>query len=126
MRFLGIDYGKKRVGIALSSEDNRFAFPKKVLVNERNLVVTISKFCKENNVGGVVIGESKDFKGKANLIMKDILTFKKKLESKTALPIYLEPEFMTSQEAARIAGENELLDASAAAIILQSYLNKQL
>jgi RNase H-fold protein (predicted Holliday junction resolvase) len=42
------------------------------------------------------------------------------------LPISYEPEFLTSQQAARITGENEKNDASAAAIILQSYLEKQL
>ena len=125
MRFLGIDYGEKRVGIALSSEDNRFAFPKKVLANDAKLLPWIKAFCRENKVGGIVLGESKDFKGKHNLIMKGVLRLKEKLAKQLDMPIYLEPEFMTSQEAARIAGDNGLLDASAAAIILQSYLDKQ-
>lgn len=125
MRFLGIDYGKKRVGIALSSEDNRFAFPKKVLANDAKLLPWIKSFCKENKVGGIVLGESKDFKGKHNLIMKGVLRLKEKLAKQLKIPIYFEPEFMTSQEASRISGESDTLDAQAAAIILQSYLDKQ-
>lgn len=128
MRLLGIDFGRKRVGIALSNEEQKIAFPKTVFPNDKKLVGLITDYCKENKVGGIVLGESKNFKGEDNPVMKDILKLKKKIEEATSLLVFLKPEFMTSSEAERMRAEGdgkEMLDASAAAIILQSYLDKQ-
>lgn len=126
-RLLGIDFGRKRVGIALSDEDRKIAFPKFVYSNDKKLVGRIAEYCKENSVAGIVLGESKNFKGEDNPVMKDILKFKKIVEAETSLPIFMEPEFMTSSEAVKMRAEGdsgEMLDASAAAVILQSYLGK--
>lgn len=123
MRFLGIDYGKKRVGIALSDEEGKFALAHTVLPNTA-LVEAVKKIIFERGVGAVVVGESKDFKGAENPIMTDIKSFAQDLAKEATIPVYFEPEFMTSAEAARIQGETGKLDASAAAIILQSYLDK--
>lgn len=125
MRFLGIDYGTKRVGISLSDETGKFAMPKVVLTNNDKLLETVAKISAENNVGEIVLGESKDFSGRPNKIMADILKFKLTLESKLPLPIHFESEFLTSAHAERIQGKNDMLDASAAALILQSFLDKQ-
>jgi RNase H-fold protein (predicted Holliday junction resolvase) len=73
----------------------------------------------------VVIGESKNFKGDDNTIMIDIKNFIEKFKNKISLPIQMHPEFMTSQQVERGIGKNEMLDASAAAIILQSHLDLQ-
>lgn len=126
-RFLGIDFGRKRVGIAMSDEEGKIAFPKAVYPNDKKLLGRVADFYKENSVAGIVLGESKNYKGKDNPIMKDIIEFKKELETATSLPIFMEPEFMSSSEAEkmRVEGDNaEMLDASAAAVILQSYLDK--
>ena len=55
--------------------------------------------------------------------MKDIVPFAKSLETELRIPVYMHPEFMTSQEAERIQGKNSMHDASAAALILKSYLD---
>ena len=126
-RLLGIDFGLKRVGIALSDEDQKIAFPKIVYPNDKKLVNQIAKFCAENSMIAIILGESKNFKGEDNPIMKDILKFKAEIEKATSLPVYMEPEFMTSSEAEKMRAEDdsgEMIDASAAAIILQSYLDK--
>jgi putative Holliday junction resolvase len=125
MRFLGIDYGQKRVGIAVSDSEGKFAFAKAVFPNNNNLLESIKKVCDEQKIGTIVIGDSKNFKGEPNDIMKKIEPFKKELENKIGLPVFFEPEFYSSAEAERIQGRNEMLDASAAAIILQSFLDKQ-
>jgi RNase H-fold protein (predicted Holliday junction resolvase) len=70
------------------------------------------------------MGESRDYHGKINEIMWKIEGFKKQLEAMGIKVVY-EPEFMTSAQASQITGENAMLDASAAAIILQSYLDKK-
>ncbi len=124
-KFLGIDYGGKRVGVAISDEGGILAFPKVVLLNNKLLLETIGEIITKENVDQIVIGESLDFKNKPNPIMKKILDFKKDLQEKFNIDIHLEPEFLTSVQAEVIQGKNKKLDASAAAIILQSYLDKQ-
>ena len=58
--------------------------------------------------------------------MKKILSFKKELEDNLKLPVILHPEFMTSAEAERLQGKNDMIDASAASLILKSFFdNKQ-
>lgn len=125
MKYLGIDYGKKRVGIAISDEQGRFAFPHSVIANNSELVQNVEEICRKNSVKEIVVGESKDYTGKDNPVMKDIREFVKNLETESGLAVHLEPEFLTTAEAERIQGRNDMTDASAAAIILSSYINKK-
>ena len=125
MRHMGIDFGKKRVGVALSDEVGNFALPHSVLANDTQLIDRLKVLCAEQKVGAIVMGESKDFKQVANPIMKLALVFRAELEKATGLPVHLEPEFMTSAEAEHLQGKNAMLDASAAALILKSYLEKR-
>jgi putative Holliday junction resolvase len=126
MRLLGIDYGEKRVGIAVSDEEQQFAFAKVVLQNSKKLLEEVAKLCIENEIVGIVIGDSRDYEMKENKIMEKITPFIEELRLKTKLPVELELEFMTSIAADRFQGKNEFHDASAAALILQSYLDKKL
>ncbi len=123
MRYLGIDYGSKRVGIAVSDETKTFANPLTVLQNDENLILQIEKICEEKEVEGIVVGESKDFNQNDNEIMGEINPFVENLKNKLNIPIHLHPEFLTSQEAEHIQGKNDMHDASAAALILNHYLN---
>jgi putative Holliday junction resolvase len=124
MRYLGIDYGEKRVGIAVSDADGKFAFAKAVFPNNNKLIESVQKMCAEQKIGAIVVGESNDLNIMPNEIMKQIEPFKNNLERMIGLPVYFEPEFYSSAEAERIQGKVKNLDASAAAIILQSYLDK--
>ena len=123
MKYLAVDYGSKRVGLAVSDESLSFALPLSVLENSGNLINDIALICQEKNIGEIVVGESQDFSMKDNDIMKEINSFVLELKKKLNLPVHLQPEFMTSVEAERIQGKNEMLDASSAAIILKSYLD---
>lgn len=133
MKIIGIDYGKKRIGIAISDEDANFAFPKKVIENNSEIIDEIKNFIKREGVDKIVLGESKDFDMKDNPIMKDIKIFKEELEKD--FEVIFHPEILSSHQASKMMGKdftkapagkrekNEMLDASAAAIILQSYLD---
>jgi len=123
MQYLGIDFGGKRVGIAVSDIGGRIAFPLAVFANDDSLLRNIVDECMKRSVEVVVMGESRDYKGQINNIMWEIDGFRKKLELIGYKVVY-EPEFMTSIQAMQITGENKMLDASAAAIILQSHLDK--
>ncbi len=123
MRLLGIDYGTKRVGIAMSDPSESFAQPYSVIKNSKNLLEEIVAIIKKEGISEIIIGESKDFKGKDNVVMEKIREFKKNLETETKLKVFFEPEFLTSHQAAYFQGQHDLLDASSAALILQSYLD---
>jgi putative Holliday junction resolvase len=123
MRYVGVDFGKKRVGIAISDEGGKFAFPKAVIPATLDLASKISEFAKGAESNIVVVGESKDFGGRENKILVDIHVLVRQLEG-LGLKVVLEPEFSSSVEANRFQGKNDLHDASAAAIILQRFLDK--
>src|SRR3989344_5129045 len=99
MRYAGIDYGKKRVGVALSDEGLSFALPKVVLPNDRMLVKKIAEFCKENDVSLIVVGESLNYKNEENAIMEEAKDFAKKISGVTGVNVVFDPEFLTSAEA---------------------------
>ncbi len=124
MRILGIDYGSKRVGIALSDEEGQFAIPLIVLNNSKNLIQEIMDIAEENKVKVMVMGESRNYKGKANEIFEESIEVKEDLEMK-GYSVFLEPEFMTSMQAERFQGKHDMLDASSAALILQAFLDKK-
>ncbi|MGH7249835.1 MAG: Holliday junction resolvase RuvX [Minisyncoccia bacterium] len=141
MRFLGIDYGTKRVGLAISDDNHKLAFPKEIIENTSDIFQKLSEIIKKENISEIVIGESVDFKGRANALSRDINIFVLGLEEKFKLPIHRQKEFLTSVEARRpkdnLKAKNEggahkrikkprgnYIDAEAAALILQRYLDK--
>jgi putative holliday junction resolvase len=123
MRHLGIDYGSKRVGIALSDEKGEFAIPFIVLKNSKTLVDEILDIAEENRVEKIILGESKNYKGEPNSIHEKSLELKKTLEGEGWI-VEFEPEFMTSAHVEKLQGKTDTLDSSAAALILQSYLDR--
>lgn len=124
-RILGIDYGTKNVGLALSDERGDFAYPLTVLKNSPTLLNEIRKIQIDNEIETVVFGDSKNYKGENNPIMGILEPFIEILKKETGLNIVFHPEFLSSVQSEKIQGKNDLTDASAAAIILQSYLDTQ-
>lgn len=124
MRYLGIDYGTKHVGIAVSNEDATMAFPHVTFSNDKKLIEKIREVVLEKKVVKIVIGESKNFSGKDNPLMEKVRQFGSRVEAELGLPVIFEPEFLTSVEARHIQGDNDKNHASAAALILKSSLDK--
>jgi len=124
MRMMGIDFGEKRIGIALSDEQGEFAFAHNVVENDKNTFKKIKKICEENNVGKIILGESIDYLGRPNPVMAKIESFKEILEKEIGLPVVYQPETLTTKEAEREQGKIEKLDASSAALILRSYIEQ--
>ena len=125
MRLLGIDYGTKKTGLALTDESGTMAFPHTVIPTDDSLVSTVESLLLEKQVSAVVIGHSLNLDGTPNAVQKDIEAFITDLTLRTPVPIHLEPEQMTTQQAATVTGRNNQTDAAAAALILESYLAKQ-
>lgn len=148
MKYLGIDYGTKRIGVAVSDEAAILAFPLGTVDAGKGALEEIQNIARENAVAAIVMGESKNFQGESNPIMREVEKFVAQLES-AGHTVFYEPEFMTSAAAARFGesvrgrtervsqsrrskevgtptgASGERLDASAAALLLQSFLDRK-
>lgn len=137
MRIVGIDYGTKRVGVALSDDGGRLAFPHTTIKNDNNLIEEISLIVNQYEVELIVVGDSKDYKMKDNLIMGQVKDFIEDLKLDMDIKVELHPEFMTSTQVERTnyqitkqpgrkdgkEQKAKQVDAQAAAIMLQSYID---
>ncbi len=134
MKYLGIDYGTKKIGIAVSDDTGSLAFPVTTLKTGERTLGEIIELINKYEAEALVLGESNDLKGKPNPVMGDIEQFKKEISGLAQLPVHYEAEFFTSALAARQfapqaksrkdAPSQEKLDAAAAALILQSFLDR--
>ena len=120
-KLVGIDYGTKRVGVAVSDESGSIAFPRTTYANDNTLIPMLVTLIRNERAGAVVIGESKDKDGKDNPVMAGARHLGSDLEQAVAVVVHYEPEFYTSVEARRGVPSNAV-DAQAAAIILNSYI----
>ena len=133
MRYLGIDYGTKKVGLALSDEAGNRGFPHDIIPNTPKLPDGVCALIAEKDVGAVVIGDSKNFKGEANPIAESARALGEHITNRCGIPVFYESETLTSAEARRMPekqGKSRAplarasVDASAAALILTSYLTR--
>lgn len=122
---MGIDYGTKRVGIALSDVAGQMAFPHTVLPNTQELLTTLKSLVTDKEVKEIIIGHSLDRDGAPNAVHAAVEELIQDITLQIGLPVHLEPEQYTTQAATRIQGRNNQTDAAAAALILDSYLLKQ-
>ena len=122
MRLIAIDYGSKRVGVASTDATGEFALPRLVLPNDEELLEKVLALKMKEGIEKVVIGESKNLDGTPNKIMEEAEKFKKQLEEK-GVEVVWHPEIFTTMEARQIQGNSALTDASAAALILKSFLD---
>ena len=127
MRYLGIDYGTKKIGLALSDEAGKMGFPHDIIPNDGRLLDTVRELIEREKVSAVVMGESKDFKGEDNSVAEEARAFGASL-IETGIPIHYEPEMLTTQEARRdfegVHAGGGTVDSSAAALILTSFLSR--
>ncbi len=127
MRILGIDYGKKQIGIALSDEGLVGGFIVVRYEDEKKALEKIVKIIKKEKVNEIVIGVSE------GQIGEESRRFGEKLGKKINLPVHFQDETLTTQDAQAlsiIAGikrkkRRALEDAYSAALILQSYLDSK-
>ncbi len=121
---LGIDFGVKRLGIALSDDRGQFAFPKETIPNDATSIDRIAQIATREHVQKIVIGDTRAVNGAENAITSKSDVFTQTLAAHTGLPVERIWESWSSIEAARFAPKGkEHDDAAAAAIILQRYLD---
>lgn len=138
MRIMGLDFGSKTVGVALSDTLLLTAQGLEIVRREREdkLRQTLSRLdtiCKEYEVSSIVLGYPKNMNNTEGVRCEKTRAFKEMLEKRTGLPVVLWDERLTTVEADRammeggIRRENrrEYVDKLAAVFILQSYLDKE-
>lgn len=134
MRYLGVDYGSKRVGLALSDEAGVMGFPHAIVANTSRLTDELCALIEREHVGAVVIGESRTLAGGENPIAERARALGAELTLRTLVPVFYESEVFTSAEARRMPEKQAKsrapkgripVDASAAALILTSFLSRQ-
>lgn len=138
MKYLGIDYGTKRVGLAMSDESGTIARPFAVLPSDKKLIAEISGIVAKEGIESIVVGYSQSNAGGDNKVNDMIQDFVASLTLETMLPIDMMNEAFTSYEAHGRKGKESLdarqmkapakpadLDARAAAIILERFLEKK-
>ena len=118
MKYIGLDVGEKRVGIAVSDDGGTVAFPL-AQVRREECVEYVKKIIKEKEIQTVIIGESLDLDGKENSVMKEIHAIAD--EIRKFADVIFEPEQFSTQQVKRLGKGS---DAEAATIILQSYLDR--
>ena len=132
-RALGIDFGTKRVGLALSDRSNMIASPYKTLnyVSEKDLITQLEIIVTKNDIEILVLGLPINMKGEDTAQTIKVRYFKEIL-STLRIPIVYEDERLSSVSAINSlmlqnvkTGHNKSeIDKTAAAIILQQYLDK--
>jgi putative Holliday junction resolvase len=136
---VGLDVGERRIGIAVSDGTGTLARPLGVLrpsgldVDAVDVVMTeITRLAaEEDGLGAIVVGLPRRLDGTATHLTPRVEQFARQLAIKTALPVTLQDERLSSREAeSRLAlndknwrSRKARLDAAAAAVILQDYLD---
>ena len=139
MRFLGIDYGRRRIGLALSDASGTLARPWKTIARQGNpsqvatLITTLVTDLRSEDDGldGVVVGLPRALSGEPTEATAHVTSLVTAMRTKIAIPIVLQDERLSSREAeSRLArrvknwrDRKPLLDAAAAAVILQDFLD---
>jgi putative Holliday junction resolvase len=132
-RFLGIDYGTKRIGLAISDETGQIAFPLCVLENsgQRRVAEEINKIVTERKVGTLVLGLPLNLDGSKGISADNIEHFAAILKQHISIPVEFWDERLSTRMAERAMIEGGLsrsrrkqsIDQATAQIILQSYLD---
>lgn len=122
--YLGVDYGSRRVGLALADSQTNLARPLKTIKNSSHLIDEIKQIVAAEGVTAIVVGRPRDEDGNSTPQSEAVELWASDLRS-LGLPVVLQDEFDTSNLAAsRIGAHNkEMIDQEAAAIILQDYLD---
>lgn len=135
MRILGIDYGAKRMGVAISDELGITAQALAVIVrkNKRTDIEAIGNFIKTYGVEIIVVGYPLRLDGTIGIQCEKVNAFIRGLEATFFLPIIRWDESLSTKDAeeilreanVRIKKRKGMVDKIAASIILQGYLNYQ-
>ena len=132
-KMMGLDYGRKRIGIAISDALGMCAHPRDYINNDSQAFPKILKLAQDENISLLVFGSPIKLSGERSLMQDEIAHFMEKLSAKTDLKLISWDERLTTAQAEKALLEHnvkrskrkESRDSMAACILLQSYLDAQ-
>jgi putative Holliday junction resolvase len=130
MRIAALDYGTRRIGVAVATTEVGIAFPATVLPND---LERVARWLQQEGVQRVVVGAPYLPWGEQGAQMQAVQVFAEQLRQRLGIPVELYDERLTTAEAERRLREGEMprekreavVDAVAAAILLDAYLRAQ-
>lgn len=133
MRYLAIDYGLKRTGLAVCDAGETIASPYSILQGQKDLAQRIGRVVASENIGAIVLGLPLNMDDSEGPQAKRVRTFARDLQKQITVPIYFQDERLSSfgaeeklEEIGLTRGKKRRrLDALAAAEILQAFLERK-
>lgn len=135
-RILAIDYGEKRIGIAITDPLNIFAYPLITIQNDKDFFNNLKSILTQYKVVKILIGNPIKEDGSISKLLVKIEELKNEIEQKFNIPVILVDERYTSEIAKQRIIESvkskkkrkdkSLLDKNAAAVILEDYMKSGL
>ena len=133
MRYLSIDYGKKRMGLAVCDPTETITSPLDVISNDEGLIKRIKQLIEVEKIGAIVLGLPFNMDGTAGPQAKAVKKFARQLKKQIKIPIHFQDERLSSFAAEEKLAEFEIskkakkerLDAVAAAGILDVFLENK-
>ncbi len=123
IRYLGIDWGEKRIGLSLGDSETRIATPFKTVNNIKEILT----FIKAEEIAEIVLGKPLSIANRQFPMSEQFENFYNKLKETVKIPINLVDERFTSKEADSLSGGRKIKtrrDQVAAMLILQAYFDK--
>ena len=132
-RTLGVDYGTRRVGLAVSDELGMMALPLDILPvqSSKQVIRDVLRLCQEKKAAGIVVGLPLNMDGSRGPAVEAVERFVQELRRQSDLPVEVWDERMSSRQVERMLIDHDvsrsrrkgLVDKLAAQVILQSYLD---
>jgi putative Holliday junction resolvase len=130
---LGIDFGRARIGLAISDELRLLAHPLETLPASKDAIKRIAEIIRERKIDEIVVGVPRHMSGEIGEAAKEALEFASRLRAQVSCPVETWDERLTTvaaERALRGAGKKtrktrHLVDQVAAQMILQSYLDRE-
>ena len=123
-RILGLDYGTKRIGLAVSDTNQTQAFVYDTLIADNKTFEKIKEICTRELIDKIIVGLPLGLSGEYTEKTEEVICFIAELETRTKLVVETEDERLSSVEASKNQN-GQGIDESAAQIILQRYLDKK-
>lgn len=129
-KLLGLDYGEKRIGMAISDDKKRMAIGVDVLqnVDEKTTLAYLKNFCQKEEIEKIVIGLPLNLAGQETKKTVEVKKFGIQLEDEVCLPVHFQDERLSSKEIEKqlrgLKKDKSVVDREAARLILQSYLDR--
>lgn len=128
MKYLGIDYGTKRTGVAVSDEDGRMAVVKETIEadGQQGVIDRIKEMIEEDAVQAIVVGVPRNLDNEDTEMTETVQRFIEKLRNHVTIPVQTVDERLTTEMAKTLLRgvKNEDRDKVAAQILLQNFLDQ--